>query len=228
MIDIIDLLEVHADFIASLHRIRIAVMDRKMATAAAELAWLRPALTEHIKGEETLLFPWYEDEDVPANGSKRAIARDHRMLEKHLQVSLQDRGPIALADDLTRFAGLVEHHNERESRFFKPRLDQVIPADEKRKILAWFEASIAALPPVSAPADDDPAPIGPVPGDSLARCRFDLATGGGSPEQITALPVTETKAIRLRDRAAAHLEHGDRLAAYDDLRLLSLFEHRQT
>jgi len=216
---IVDLLEVHLDFAAGLRRVREAVMDRRFRTASAELDWLRRALSKHMEGEETLLFPWYEGLDVPTNGDVSALARDHRAIEAHLQVRLHGREPVRLADELSLFSGLLEHHDEREARWFKPRVDEVIPTVEKRSILAWFEESMPALPPRT---QDEREEIATPDLEGLAACRFALATGQIDIRAIAALSAGHAKEIRLRDRAVTQLESGDRLAAYDTLRLLHL------
>ena len=220
---ITDLLDLHHDFAEVLTEIRTAVMDADLPAAAVRMAWLTRALSEHAKTEESLLFPLYEGADYPANGSPEVLRRDHALLLRHLTVNLYDTDDVALANQLALFAGALEHHDLRESRYFKPLVDARITDDNRRHILSVFAAQMDALPP--RPTQDIVRSRGVFQpsGHALTDAQTALAQGDEDPRWLLAIRCDHPKAQRLQRRACQALAAGDRVGAYDTLRLLALF-----
>ena len=219
---IVDLLALHHDFSAALAHIRTFVMDGQFQNANLVLTWLREALQAHIRDEEAHLFPRYAQLQVPANATVTVLARDHQLIGRHLQVNLMDSDPVELADQLSVFSGLLDHHDDRDSRWFNPLLDQALTESERKTILDIFALSLRALPPFPSPVAEVSSPAGLPPEQPMARCRHHLAVGSLATDLLVALKLELPKARRLRDRAVVHLQGGDRLAAYDTARLLQL------
>ncbi len=218
-----DLLDLHHDFARVLDEIRMAMMDGDRPAAEERLAWLQRALTEHADTEETLLFPHYQGADYPPNGAPEVLERDHVLLKRHLAIDLAQADEVAIADQLALFAGALEHHDLRESNYFKPLTDARMTHAQRREVLDVFEKQVAALPPRPTAPISRNRPTFDASGHPLHDARRALTQGHTDRHWIEAIPCQHPKARRLKQRALNHLANGDRLEAYDALRLLSLF-----
>ena len=121
---------------------RLAVGDR----AAAQAAWseFTVGLRRHIRFEEELLFPAFEERlgVTPAAGPTAVMRGEHREIERLIEAIGQAftggeaAGPLRLA--LHRVLG---EHNLKEERMLYPTTDQALDPEERDALVARIQAS---------------------------------------------------------------------------------------
>ncbi len=218
----VDLLDDHLAFDRCLVAAREAHHRRRIREREARIDALAGALRAHIDFEETVLLPRFDALEHPVpNGAPEVFRRDHRLILRLLDQLRADRSdPVAVAGHLAQLAGVLEHHDLRESRYFKPRLDEALGA-AAHALVAAYEA-VDPEPPEVDPTVESAPPIQAV--DPLERLREAAATGqlsaaSSALERLVVEP--GTKAARWVARTREALSAGEAVAAWDAIRLLS-------
>ena len=211
---IVDLLDDHAVFERVLGQLRSDVHARRLAAAWARFEWLDGALRAHVELEERELLPRFEVLDHPVpNGAPGVFRRDHRLILRHLDAVREGwDDPVARAEGLGQLDGVLEHHDRREARYFKPRLDSELDPEAVVRILEGWER---AIEPVVEPAEVEALPRG----RGISWC---VAMGDveGALRELDALDALPGKGPRLAARVRERLERGALVEAWDALRLL--------
>ncbi len=204
-----DLLEVHREIDAALEQ---ACFDVLCGRDTGWLARLDALLRWHIRCEDDHLLPAYErlEPDIPRLGNPEVIRNEHRRMEAALTDAAAQSGLDRLAT-LRRLCALLEHHDEREARTFKPALDRLLDPAVRAGLLETFDATRPALPSLDARSHDARSHAPP---HLVAAALSDLD------QRLAAAPHANPKLSVLRQRADQALSDGRPLDAYD--RLLSI------
>lgn len=219
MIRVVDLLDEHERFDEALERTRTDVHGRWLESGRARLAWLKQALGRHLELEEARLLPVFDALDHPVpNGAPAVLRRDHDLIRALLDRADAATDPVGLCAALGQLAGVLEHHDLREARYFKPRLDAVLDPEERAAWLAEHQGRMAALGPlperVGVPRDP---PVEPPQLAPVDRVQWGLATGQRelAEDALRSVPTHVPKSERLRQRVVDGLAADDLLAAWD-------------
>lgn len=153
MTTLVGWLERHRHLDAALTLARRVAPQGDEAFAVA-LGALDAALRLHMAQEEELLLPAYAPlaVDLPPNAAPRVLRDDHDRIRALLDALASTRDPLARAEALSRLAGVLEHHDLREARYFQPTLDAGVDPDTRRGWLARIrdeEARLGPLPDVA-------------------------------------------------------------------------------
>lgn len=237
---VVDLLDVHVVIERALLGARMAAMAGDEAGHQAWMARLDAVLRRHIAHEERWLLPLWAQADAPPNGTAAILSHEHDRLLDLLTEAFTDGAPWERAERLARLGAVLEHHDAREARGFKPGMDALLDAVERESILERITREMLDLPPepdlpgptLSRPAlpEDD----GTVRG-ALLRARAALATDRPADLERVEARLPETgervahnlrKALR-RAREAQQADEADPVArrlaraeAFDRLRLM--------
>lgn len=218
---VVDLLDEHVVFHAVLRRTRDAVFRRRLNDARAQMVWLASALRRHIDLEEDHLLPIFDSLEHPVpNGAPDIFRRDHRLILDAIAAVDFDGDRVSLCDALGRLQGLLEHHDKREERYFKARLDTVLEPERRRAILSAHPT--LSEPPGGCLSEEAP-PEMDLPSDPIAAARLHLAVGDPSSAARTLSKAMATaKAERHRRAVLSALERDDRVVAWERLRLCGI------
>jgi len=233
---LVDLLEHHHRFAEVLARVRGCAHRRQLRGAAAGLQWLEQSLRSHINFEETELLPRFAELDHPVpNGAPAVFQRDHRLILEAFEALHRDwEEPVQRAERLGELAGLLEHHDLREARYFKPRLDEALDPALMQRLLTEHLAQVEALgspPQLGGPSSESAEPPELPP---MQRLRYAVAVGDG-PGALAALSGIQaelqggagSKAQRQVQRLEAALHQQDWASSWDRLRLFRAALHGQ-
>ena len=152
-----DLLKVHEEIAAALRQACIE------ALAGPDNSWLdrlTALLQWHIRGEDELLLPEYEQRahPVPPQGHPPGKPAEHTRILATLK-ALPALAGLDRLRSLRRLHHLLEHHDQREAQTFKPALDTLLPADLRARILATIESNRPSDPGLAETDAPDTAPI---------------------------------------------------------------------
>lgn len=114
--------------------------------AGAQAAWseFTVGLRRHIRFEEALLFPAFEEglEVTPEAGPTAVMCAEHREIERLIeaigQALVAGEAPLPLRSALHRVLG---EHNLKEERMLYPATDQVLDPEERDALVARIQAS---------------------------------------------------------------------------------------
>ena len=102
----------------------------------------KSGLERHIRWEEDVLFPLWEEKTGMSDGGPTFVMRDeHRRIEQQLQAVDRNVGE-GNADDAQpeqALLALLAAHNLKEERVLYPAIDQVTTPEECRDILRRIE-----------------------------------------------------------------------------------------
>ncbi len=128
---------------------QIALMQADPPAATSILYVLEELIHCHIKDEEELLLPLYEQHvyPVPPGGAIEFYRREHqqilgflRRFKAHQPFQQNEISIVHYFDMCTMYKELLEHHHAREHTFLYRLLDQKLPVRQKRRILLKFKA----------------------------------------------------------------------------------------
>lgn len=209
-----DLLDDHRVFDRVLAQLRSDVHGRRLRSARERFDWLDRAIRAHLDLEERELLPRFDALEHPVpNGAPDVFRRDHQLILDRLDQAREGwEDPEIRADALARLDGVLEHHDLREARYFKPRLDLELDPSVMERILEGWER---AVEPVVDP--DEAVAQAPIPGLLGALSVGDLR---GARAELDGLGSLDGKAARLARRVRGRLDAGDLVGAYDAARLL--------
>jgi len=143
-----ELAEAHRELNALFRRHQEALVLRETPQALAALHEFRAALGAHMRAEDEVLLPLYEQVGGSVEGGRpeqfdaehRKIAADIERIANTLKIlaaqpTIEPAEVIELLDEEYRFKHLMDHHERREEKFLFPRLDALLSPEARAK--AW-------------------------------------------------------------------------------------------
>jgi len=127
---------------------QIALMQNDPPGAISILSGLEQLIGWHIKDEEELLLPPYEQlvQPIPPGGAIEFFRREHqqilgflRRFKAHQPFQQNEISIVHYFDMCTMYKELIEHHHAREHTFLYCLLDQKLSVGQKRQILLKFK-----------------------------------------------------------------------------------------
>ncbi|MBS3798040.1 MULTISPECIES: hemerythrin domain-containing protein [unclassified Pseudoalteromonas] len=100
--------------------------------ASAYFHAFRQGLEQHIRWEESVLFPFFEQKTGMNQGPTRVMTIEHQeivALNSQISEQLEHQQPIAPL--LHRLESLLSEHNDKEEQVLYPMLDQRSSEEEK-------------------------------------------------------------------------------------------------
>lgn len=108
--------------------------------AAGIFAGFRQGLTRHIRIEEDLLFPEFEEASGMKGSGPTAVMRYEHVEIVRLLDTVQElfEGPQPSAQEFEQLrsslVGLLHEHNQKEERILYPMTDQLVPLPRLREL----------------------------------------------------------------------------------------------
>ena len=140
--------EVHDRLGRLLEDHQLALIHGDLEGARRLLARFATGIRAHIRHEEDVLLPVYEERvKVTRIGDPETLRDEHRQIEAALRkieartTELDREGGtwegsvLHLLEEQYRFKRLLKHHNHREDRSLYPLLDAACSLDERRNLL---------------------------------------------------------------------------------------------
>lgn len=159
----LSLLSLHEDLVEGFLRHQEALLEGDIERARALLGSFGRAIRDHIRHEEEVLLPVYEERCGPIEGAPPALFYgEHRKIEGFLDefakaLAAGDASPrarIALLDREAVFKNLLHHHDLREKSALYPELDRATQPAERARMLR--PPSGADTPVTRRPASSGP------------------------------------------------------------------------
>ena len=141
-----DLLDVHRELDELFFRHQQALMRIEIDRAEGLLAEYSHDLLAHIRDEEKVMLPIYEERvNAPIGGAVDIFIAEHEKLrqflalfaaeiEKIREMDDAERGVLFLIDSQHLFKRLLVHHDTRERKILYPLLDQVTTEAERAEL----------------------------------------------------------------------------------------------
>jgi regulator of cell morphogenesis and NO signaling len=118
------------------------VQEGHLQRAAERFQELEVGLSRHIRFEEDVLFPIFEERTGIKNGPTAVMRREHVAIRKAVEVMAQ----ALERDDAARFregeealVQVLAPHNHKEERVVYPMLDEAVSEAECRALLERLE-----------------------------------------------------------------------------------------
>lgn len=118
------------------------VLKRQQVSKAKEtFREFKLGLERHIRWEETLLFPLWEEKTGMFDGPTAVMRHEHRRIEEQLQAIDRNLAEEKMGDDQPEQAllALLGAHNLKEERVLYPAIDQVATPEECRELLTRIQ-----------------------------------------------------------------------------------------
>jgi len=148
-----DLLDLHAELEEDFALHREALMRLDLTAARESLDDYKLALASHIREEEEVLLPAYEELNVEVRGGGAHLYRaEHqkihwwlgeldRLMERlEARPNVGPRDVLAMLDRECTFKHLMGHHDLRERGFLYPILDASLSSEARAKLWAGIRA----------------------------------------------------------------------------------------
>lgn len=143
----VSLLEVHGQLEELFLQHQEALLALDIPRARALLERYERALIVHMRDEDELLLPLYEQAGEAPRGPAELFTGEHEKIRRQvtrffalvdeLALAPTPRGVVALITDQALFKGLMEHHDLRERELLYPTLDRAVPDEgERAQLLA--------------------------------------------------------------------------------------------
>ncbi|HYW69759.1 MAG TPA: hemerythrin domain-containing protein [Pyrinomonadaceae bacterium] len=128
-----------------------ALLRLNLERASELLAEYEHDLLAHIRDEEALLMPLYQERaTAPIGGAAEIFLGEHEKLRQFLvlfgkemeqlkTVDDVERGVLFLLDSQHLFKRLLVHHDTREKKMLYPLLDEVTTEAERAALFQQFE-----------------------------------------------------------------------------------------
>ena|SRR2546423_784141 len=141
-----DLLDVHRELDGLFFQHQRALMRIEIDRAKELLAEYSRDLLAHIRDEEEVMLPLYEERvNAPVGGAVDIFLGEHEKLrqflalfaaeiEKIREMDDVERGVLFLIDSQHLFKRLLVHHETREKKMLYPLLDQVTTETEREEL----------------------------------------------------------------------------------------------
>ena len=133
----------HARLDRLLAGLRSSIASGAIFEAVALHEKLERGLRRHIRLEETIVFPLFE-ERTRIGGPVAVMKVEHRQIEALLErtrAALAEAGRARLTEAAGELATLIAQHNLKEERILYPKTDQALTPDERRELAARLERS---------------------------------------------------------------------------------------
>lgn len=146
-----DLLDLHQRLDDLFLEHQRALLRLDLDSAAAALEDYASGLLAHIRDEEALMIPLYEERaKIPLGGAVEIFLGEHEKLQRFLVLFAEEIEKIRTMDDVERgvlflidsqhlFKRLLVHHDSRERKLLYPLLDEVTNEFERENLFAQFE-----------------------------------------------------------------------------------------
>ncbi len=144
---LLELNQIHRELEEIFCRHQVAVLKTDFACARTLLKTYEEGLSDHMKEEEEILLPLYQERAAHLRGGDAEIfTTEHKKIGEWLNrlkmrlhrivPSVPDfKAVIALLDDESHFKKFIEHHSLREDRIFYPEIERVVKESEKEHLL---------------------------------------------------------------------------------------------
>jgi hemerythrin-like domain-containing protein len=154
-----DLLELHRQLDEMFLEHQRALMKLDLDRAASLLEEYEADLLAHIRDEEELMIPLYQQRAVaPIGAAVEIFLGEHEKLRQFMVLFKEEivkirkmddieRGALFLIDSQHLFKRLLVHHDTREKKMLYPLLDEVTSESERQALFARLQ-----LPPWSQPS----------------------------------------------------------------------------
>lgn len=142
-----DLLSVHREMDNTFRQHQYALLHFDFDRAAQVLGSYRERLFEHMRFEEDVLFPIYEERaTIDPTGGRDLLQMEHDKMRGWVELFVKETGELKSEGDpdgkvldlLERewfYLKLCSHHDTREKRFLFPSLDAVTTPQERAELL---------------------------------------------------------------------------------------------
>jgi len=112
--------------------------------AAKELfGQFKAGLKRHIKWEEQILFPLFEQRTgFAGNGPTHVMRSEHHQIEKHLEAihEKMNMGDPESDFDEQMMLNVLALHNQKEERILYPAIDRALSDEERARVFTTMEA----------------------------------------------------------------------------------------
>lgn len=151
----IDLMRYHEELHELFYNHQRALLHRDFSGAARWFNRYKAALMRHMKDEEELLFPIYEERAPKVRGETIDVfLGDHEKMKLYLElyekeVPTLEREPeperkiLQLLDSQTTFKRLCGHHDVRENKVLYPALDSLTTEEERERLMKMISLSVS-------------------------------------------------------------------------------------
>lgn len=148
-----DLLELHQRLDDLFLEHQRALLRLDLDCAATALEDYAEELLAHIRDEEVVMIPLYQERaKIPVGGAVEIFLGEHEKLKRFLVLFAEEIEKIRAMDDVERgvlflidsqhlFKRLLVHHDSRERKMLYPLLDEVTTAEERQDLFVQFELS---------------------------------------------------------------------------------------
>ena len=136
------------------------IEDGELERAEGAFADLDEGLRRHIRVEEEVLFPLFDQRTLMI-GPSRVMRHEHRAIERMLSDLGRALGKCNQPDAaaaLNELLHTLEQHNLKEERVLYPHTDRALPDDERRVQVARAAALLTPSRSTSPTASPDPPP----------------------------------------------------------------------
>jgi len=146
-----DLLELHRRLDELFLGHQRALMRLDLDRAASQLDEYEAQLLAHIRDEEDLMIPLYQQRAAaPIGAAAEIFLGEHEKLRQLLALFKQEIAKIKESDDVERgalflidsqhlFKRLLVHHDTRERKMLYPLLDEVTTESERKRLFQQFD-----------------------------------------------------------------------------------------
>lgn len=145
-----DLLDLHQQLDELFLEHQRALMRLDLDRAASLLDEYESQLLAHIRDEEDLMIPLYQQRaTAPIGAAAEIFLGEHEKLRQFLAFFKEEIAKIKMNDDVEAgalflidsqhlFKRLLVHHDTREGRMLYPLLDEVTTESERQRLLQQF------------------------------------------------------------------------------------------
>lgn len=143
----IDLMQYHEELHEIFYRHQRALLRLDFSEAVRLLKQYGTALLKHMKDEEELLFPLYEERAPKVRGETIDVfLGEHEKMKLYLdlyenevptlaQEAEPERKILQVLDSQTTFKRLCGHHDTRERKVLYPTLDRLLTEEERASLM---------------------------------------------------------------------------------------------
>lgn len=168
-LSLMELEKIHEGLNWLFYRHQLAVLNQDREEALRLLNEYEKLIQVHMREEEELLIPLYQNRCGTIRGGAPVIfTGEHQKIREFLALfyrlatcwmSADGHGQetLDLLDQEYRFKELMEHHDMREQRILLPELDKVTTEGEKRALLDRFTRTPEGLLPPAVLSNPNPA-----------------------------------------------------------------------
>jgi hemerythrin-like domain-containing protein len=153
----IDLMQYHEELHELFYRHQLALLHLDYSGAVGWLKRYEAALLKHMKDEEELLFPLYEERAPKVRGETIDVfLGEHEKMKLYLELynkevpslageAEPERKLLQVLDSQTTFKRLCGHHDTRERKVLYPALDRLVTEEEKETLLKRISVTVEGL-----------------------------------------------------------------------------------